>query len=342
MLELASEDSLRLNVLITQDVKAIRINESNMILYARLPDKEIKIQLHPTFNEERYLRQVKELLASKYLDSPAGFPVFMSRWTRMQQSGKQNLDALLKIGEPEAVVYTVNSPDLNAEQAKYAWWAIPSTEVAIELLKKPAVVNSELSAELREFLLEFLPFETDSNLIISAVHLLVSNDLLTKQQKKSLLNKGKRKAHFLIGFLHCDCNIVPGESSEHPQYASLEELSLIDATLFNQLQILLSPAGQNYLNILVTALKKFTDQESIIALFQTMQHFFQLSESPISTDIAKLSIMELIEAIQYLSNVHENQLNETLSRTNAVGSVLRKQLQPLTQPIIQHVESLLK
>jgi len=339
-MELSQEDSLRLNVLLTQDVKAIRINESSMTLYALLPNKEAKIQLHPTFNDERYLRLVRELLASHYIDSPAGFPVFMSRWTRMQQSGNQNLDALLKLGEAEAVVYVVNSPDLTVEQASYAWWAIQSSEVAVELLKNENISQSTLGENLRDFLLEFLPFENNSTLIIRAIHLLVSNNLLSEEQKKSLLVKGNRKAHYLIGLLHCDSQILPGQCLAHPSFEELKIPVTNTQDSLSKLGHLLSAQGQNYLSILNTALNKFSDQESIIALFQVMQIYFQLEESK-SINIPS-QFADMMNSLEFLSTIHETQLNETLSHTNAVGTVLRKQLRPVCQPILHHIEKLMQ
>ena len=42
-MELSSEDSLRLNVLINQDLQAIRIDESKMIVYALTGRGEAKV-----------------------------------------------------------------------------------------------------------------------------------------------------------------------------------------------------------------------------------------------------------------------------------------------------------
>ena len=342
MIDISPEDSFRLNILFTQDVKAIRINESRMTLHALTADKEASIQLHPQGNEERYLRQIKELLASHYMDSPEAFPVFMSRWTRMQQSGKQNLDALLKIGEPEAVVYAVNSPHLSEEQASYAWWVSPSTEIAVELVKKPVIARSKLAQELKDFLLEFLPFENEPLLIINAVHLLLANELLSDEQKQSLVSKGQRKAHYLIGMLHCDPEVLPGDHRPSPLYKKYTESLVNPDRTQAQLQRFLSAPGQNYLNLLNHALNKFTDQESIIALFQIMQKIFSLENLTESSDTeGDEALKSKLESLSYLSQIHENLLNEPLSRTNAVGSVLRKQLRDVCQPISLHIENLL-
>jgi len=41
--ELSSEDELRLNVLFTTELKAVRIDESNMTLWAKTPDGEASV-----------------------------------------------------------------------------------------------------------------------------------------------------------------------------------------------------------------------------------------------------------------------------------------------------------
>ena len=46
----------------------------------------------------------REFLASHVLGSPGGYPVFINRWTRMGQARDENLQRLLMLGEPEAVV----------------------------------------------------------------------------------------------------------------------------------------------------------------------------------------------------------------------------------------------
>jgi len=44
------------------------------------------------------------MLSSHVLGSPGGYPVFLQRWTRMGQTRDTQLDKLLLLGEPEAVV----------------------------------------------------------------------------------------------------------------------------------------------------------------------------------------------------------------------------------------------
>ena len=125
--ELTSEDRLRLNVLAV-NAEAIRINENSLQVFGLKGEREMKAQLHPAGNTDRYLKKVRELLASVALDSPGGYPVFLQRWTRMGQVDHQRLGSLLKLAEPEAVMAVVCSPGLTHELALRAWWCDPQAE----------------------------------------------------------------------------------------------------------------------------------------------------------------------------------------------------------------------
>jgi hypothetical protein len=82
---LSNEDNLRLNVMMAQKPMAIRIDDSKMIVYALTEKGEAKVQLNPNSHEEKYIKQVRELLSTHFLGSPGGYPVYLRRWTRMGQ-----------------------------------------------------------------------------------------------------------------------------------------------------------------------------------------------------------------------------------------------------------------
>ena len=119
-MELSHEDSLRLNVLLTQDLQAIRIDESAMIVYALTSKGEAKVRLVPSCRDDRYLRNVRELFSTHALGSPGGYPVYLKRWTRMRQTRADSLRGLLLLGEPEAIVAVANAPGLTDELARCA------------------------------------------------------------------------------------------------------------------------------------------------------------------------------------------------------------------------------
>jgi hypothetical protein len=77
MLELSSEDTLRLNVLIN-NVEAIRIEERTLTVFGLSARGEARVQLNPTGRSDQYLRAVREFLCSCALGSPSGYPVHLN------------------------------------------------------------------------------------------------------------------------------------------------------------------------------------------------------------------------------------------------------------------------
>ena len=132
--EISPEDSLRLNVLLAGDVHAVRIDEGAMTLYALTPKGEARVSLHRNCRPDLYVTRVRELLGGHALGSPGGYPVHLRRWSRMGHASPKNLEAMLKLGEPEAVTAVALAPTLTDELARRAWWALPTMEVARYML----------------------------------------------------------------------------------------------------------------------------------------------------------------------------------------------------------------
>lgn len=352
--ELSHEDSLRLNVLLCQDVNAIRINESNMMLYALLKDREVSIQLNPNCSESKYLKQVREFLAYQFLGSPAGYPVFMKRWTRMGQARDTNLAELLKLAEPEAVASVTHAKGLTMELAQYAWWSSQSVENARQMLHQPKVINSEFAFELAEFLIEFLPFEEEGKNIIDTVNLVLKNNLVDDKTKQNLWRKGKRKPAYFIGFILSIPDHLPDSelSSPHPGIETLKTKLAQDHNVYSQqLLRLSSQEGQHFINILERIISGIADQDAAISFIAAITAYFSEIRKESMTDSlafdefknSRKNDQDLLakqSAIYHLSLLEENNLNDILSRTNAVGTVLRRKLEPITSPILEHLKIL--
>ena len=134
---LSAEDNLRLNVLLAQELHAVRIDESKMIVFALTAKGEAKIPLNAIGKDEAYIKEVKSLFSTHVMGSPGGYPVYLKRWTRMGQAKADSLSYLLLLGEPEAVVAAVHASGLTDELAARAWWAMPTSENARRMLEKP-------------------------------------------------------------------------------------------------------------------------------------------------------------------------------------------------------------
>lgn len=363
-MQLSNEDNLRLNVLLAQPLQAVRINEGTMTVHALTEKGEAKVTLNPTTRDEQYLRWVRELLSTKITGSPGGYPIFIRRWTRMGHA-RNNLEQMLLLGEPEAVVAVVHSPEVNHEIGRRAWWADPTAGNARRLLEKPDVAAGPLGKELAAYLLEFLPFEEIPLDVVDTVRLCLQDELISKAERGKLWKRAKRKNPFYVGFLFADDQTIPLEAKAHPQAATIREqlkkLPDADNPYANALCIALEAGGQRWLKALLLALEKPVDQDVVIALFkaiqkrinlpfpeprgirtieQAQQRSAQFIQGKFCPDelhplitLLNEEQLRLLQAVLTLGQMGEDTLNETFGGNDSVGSVMRKRLGPLIEPL---------
>ena len=177
-MELSPEDTLRLKVLLANQPQAIRIDESTMKLHGLSSRGEVQVRLRPNCREEQYIKAVKEMLSGHVLGSPGGYPVYLQRWTRMGQMRDGNLEQLLLLGEPEAVVAVACAPGLSDELARRAWWAMEDAGNARRMLARPAIVGGDMGPVLARYLVEHLPFESEPEQQMDTVALVLQPGLI--------------------------------------------------------------------------------------------------------------------------------------------------------------------
>ncbi|MDD3517347.1 MAG: DsrS [Chromatiales bacterium] len=374
-MSLAPEDSLRLNVLLKQELLALRIDEGKMLLHGLTARGEAKIQLNPNCAHERYLRKVRELLSMHALGSTRGYPVFLKRWTRMGQMRSDNLEGLLRLGEPEAVTAVVHAPGLTDELARRAWWAEHSAEHARAMLAREAIVQGEMGRVLAAFLIEFLPYEENPHHIAESVRLVLQADLIDETTCHSLWAKGQRKPAWRVGFLKARPDALPETAAAHPRAAELAATldALADAgnVYARQLARVLAAPGQAFLATALRTLEKAADPAVAIHLFEAIWEYFEgvrgdaprhrdvdvlleraVALDPGSSDPARQAQLQaliealpderpLIESLLVLSHFGEPLLAPILGSTDAVGAGLRARLEPLSVPLTLHLRRLM-
>ena len=367
-MQFSDEDNFRLNVLLANDIQAIRIDESTMTVYGLSARGEAKVQLHPTCRDGRYLKQVRELISSHVLGSPGGYPIFLRRWSRMGQAKAESLAQLLMLGEPEAVAAVVNAPSLTAELARRAWWAESSSQNARGMLANEQIAQSDFGQILAKHLIDYLPFEEEPMHIIESVRLVLQADLITPADKQALWQKGKKKNVYLVGFLWSSPDALPVLTPTHPQVeyftTQLTPLCTAGNPIAQQLIRLLKNTGQAFLTTAEQVLRKPTHQEVVNILFDIIADYFN---TICPDEYGDIEITQLLEqATQFCQNPPDNQLGQAVnavltelpesqtlvqamlvlaglryslvrpifSRTTAIGSLMRKKLAPVTEPIL--------
>jgi hypothetical protein len=362
--ELSSEDALRLNVLIA-NAQAIRIDENSMTVYGLNGEQEMKFPLSPTGRREQYVQAVRSMLSSMVLDSPGGYPVFLRRWTRMGQIDNDQLDRLLKLGEPEAVMAVVCARNLSDELARRAWWCAPYAEYARRMLESPHVVAGTMGKVLADYLVEHLPFETEPRDMLNTVRLVLQGELVDEEQRQKLWESGARQKSYRIGFLETLPHDLP---EKQPARADLSgyaaSLEALGENPYAQLLLrLLDQPGQSFLAVAEDVLLNPYDQDVASALFNALgRHGISLRRAEglrelgeIDTLIERLwredeqlkalldtmpALHEEIRAMLRLAHVSEYLLNPIFGQTDAVGTVMQEKIEPVTLPLARDIARL--
>ncbi len=362
-MELSSQDTLRLNVLLANAPQAIRINESTMTVYGLSEKGEAQIQLNPTGREEQYLKRVKELLSGHVLGSPGGYPVYLQRWTRMGQMRDDSLEQLLLLGEPEAVVAAVCAPGLTDELARRAWWAMEDASNARHMLRKQAVVDGGMGPVLAAYLVEHLPFETEAEQQIETVFLVLQQGLLDHEQIDGLWRKAQRKPAYYVGFLAARPRNLPLETRAHPLHAQvtdrLAQLAASGNSVAALLDFVLSAAGQAFVETVFKIFDKPSNQDVVNLTLDTIAVNFASArpEGRIDATLEQLQAeatgwveadpaagallqvpevdAEVVCALRILSGLSYGVVRPVFGDSTAIGSLMRRKIQPVIAPLLE-------
>jgi hypothetical protein len=335
--ELSAEDALRLAVLLAGDVDAVRISEGTLTLHALTPKGEAKIALSPNCRPETYLTHVREVLGGYALGLPGGYPVHLRRWTRLGRSSPVKLAALLKLGEPEAVAAVAQAPELTDELARRVWWALPTVEAARAMLAHPEVRQGRMGRELADFLVDNLPFEAEPTAAMNTVRVVLAAGQLDQTGQRSLWQKARRRPHYLIGFLESLPDTLP---TDEPGRALPEAVAGLEANPWAKLLArCYSPAGQAWLEAAELALDKASAHEAVYLLLDLIGAYFASVRGAAGRPALPIVAAELA-ALAALAEVSNRDAEEILLRTTAVGALLRKKLEPLIAPLLDHLRLL--
>lgn len=369
-MSLSDEDKLRLHVLITQDVTAIRINESAMVLQALTRSGEADVPLHPQGPIETYLKTVREFLSEHYLGIPGGYPLHLSTWTRMGDTNN-TLDKMLLLGEPEAIVAAACSTTVSIDIARGIWWCLQTPEIARNLLTQESVLKDPLGVELANFLYEFLPFEENSLHLIQTIRYCLVGNLLSEKQKSHLWTRAVRKHTYFVGFLRAGISHIPPTESDHPDLAETQRIFKKLNTRNNQYACLLirflNADGRSWLHVLDQTLIKPREPIVVIEIFKAINQQIDAGlykRGAMTLDDAELNaenwctgntddinfnqlveklparIIARLKALLVLAQCGEDTLIPIFSGRTATGSVMRQHLQPLTSKIRQCIKTI--
>ena len=370
-MELSSEDLLRLNVLLANDIEAIRIDEGSLTVYGLSRGNEARVTLRPNCRSEKYLRLVREMLSSHVLGSPGGYPVFLQRWTRMGQARDAQLDKLLLLGEPEAVVAVAGAAGLSDDLARRAWWAMPTSDIARRMLEKETVVQGTMGKELATHLVEHLAFETEPTTVIATVQLILQPGLIDAETRARIFRLGTHRNAYHIGFLAATPDDLPDAVPARADYDDYRTRLAAIADAGNALAAflarLLDAPGQTFLAVSEAQLQHPVDKYTVAALMEILGNYFAPARGDLAPvgeigdalertaaqlasargDLAALleKLPELrneIGAMLTLAHSSERLITPIIAVTSASGTLLRRKLEPVLDPLLQQYAALRK
>ncbi len=350
--ELSPEDELRLNVLFNTDLKAVRIDESAMTLWALTPQGEASVPLKPNERADRYLKRVREQLSGHALGSPGGYPVHLTRWTRQSQAGlsPQHLAQLLLVAEEEAVVAVVHSPALTDELARLAWWCMPTIENARLMLMRDVVCQGSMGRTLAEFLVEHLAFlHEDDVAILDTIAVMLYSGVLTEAERLSMWRRGNSRNSYYVAFLELQPDDLPNPRAARADQGSVPQLAGNPYSLM--LDKALSGQGQTFLATTALILDRPEVQEVVNHTLAALGHWCApLRQADAATrDAARAALLAAAPqletdcaALDALAAVDADSVRPIFLKTTAIGSLMRRKIQPVVTPLIDAIGVLRK
>jgi hypothetical protein len=367
-MELSSEDALRLNVLLANKPLAIRINESSMTLYGLLENGEASVSLNAPGSDDSYLKSVRAFLSERALGSPGGYPLYLQRWSRQGQMREQSLEQLLLLGDATAVFAVVCAENLSDEMARRAWWASEEAENARCMLQCRAVVEGEMGPVLARYLVEYLPFETEAETIMVSISLALQPGLLDEAQRMDLWKKAGRKTPILVGFISAIPDDLPGEIGARPDHAEyrdvLDRLAKEGIEVASLLGRVLSQPGQRFMEVAQRILAKPPTQDVVNTTLDilrnyctvvrpegdpdlNMEELLQEADEYLCNNVEVRRILtELpdleneLRALRILSGLGYGILRPLLKGSSAIGSLMRRKLEPALTPLLDQLNIL--
>jgi hypothetical protein len=287
----------------------------------------------------------------------------------MGQARDHGLDRLLLLGDPEAVTSVAYSPGLTAELARRAWWAHPVADHARGMLERECVAQDEIGKVLADFLFEHLPFENEAHVIMRTVRVLLQPGLTDEEARLVLWRKGLLDNAYQAGFISRLQDEIPEQVNARNDFSSAEDrlLSLSEqGNIFaQQLKRVLSASGQTFLQAYDKLLRYPADQDVVLVLLEAMSSYFtdlrtqhscegksieiiahnvalfmanQANDSALNQLIKTAPELENeVRAMLVLSCIDANVATPILAQTTATGSLMRKKLEPLFNPILQQL-----
>ena len=354
-MELSSEDELRLQVLLV-NAEAVRIDEQRMVVCGWSAEREFEVQLTPVGSADRYVQTVRAYLSTAVLGSPKHFPVHLRRWAGHGQIDSAPLEKLLLLGNPEAIFAVACSPRLTATLAQRVWWSAPGPDMARQLLRHRAVATDFFGKTLAQWLVEYLPFETELSDMLDSARLLLQPNLIDASTRMRLWDMGRRNKAYRIGFLlECPNDLPQPVPARSDAPSVVDRLTPLIHSESEAARMLFRTAGveaQSFLAASLDVLGGLNSQAEVSAALNAigayhaaLRVYGEHVQTPQSTlnwvelELAKQAEIDVhyldpvtqaqLRALYILAHTSDEWVTPIFAQSDAGGSVMRKQIAPV-------------
>ena len=256
---------------------------------------------------------------------------------------------------------------LSDELARRAWWIAQDPHNARRMLHIPAVAQGGMGPELARFLIEYLPFETDPLLMVESLRLALQPGLISEQVRAELWRRCRRKSSYYLGFLISMPDSLPQTAA--PRRLSEQESTAIQALadagnpFAGQLLRIRGGAGQMFLQTLLKVLDKPGNQEVVILSLEVVRNYLQPLRPEGDPDLTLQALERQsagianpvfeaclqaapdrereLRTLYLLSGVGYGVVRPVFSKSDAIGSLMRRKLEPVLGPFRERLEYLL-
>jgi hypothetical protein len=239
------------------------------------------------------------------------------------------------------------------------------------LLEKDVVVKGRMGQELAAYLVEYLPFETEPLTVIATVRLILQTGLIDTEARGRIFRLGTHRNAYHIGFLDAVPDDLPQPLPARDDYAGYRDRLAMLVEHGNALAAflakLLDAPGQTFLAVSEAQLQHPVDKYTVAALMDIIGNYFRparCATEPAGEIDAALKCTETlmasardelkallegvpelrgeISAMLTLAHTGERLVTPIIAVTTASGTLLRRKLEPVVNPVLQQYAVLRK
>ena len=219
---------------------------------------------------------------------------------------------------------------------------------------------------LARYLVEHLPFEAEPEQQIDTVRLVLQPGLLDPWEIDGLWRKAQRKPAYYVGFLAARPDDLPAPLAAHPAHATLAAGAGTETTAPLRALLLraLSSAGQTYLDTVQRVFDKPSNQDVVNLALDLVADYFAAARPEGKADLTLPELLAdadswlqrsteasglcavdgidgaQVRALRVLAGLGYGVVRPVFSDSTAIGSLMRRKLQPVLAPMLDALQRL--